>query len=180
MNLKNKWRFRSASTDFITKGMILIFVFIITLFGFNYLISGTLYAVDFWNMVSGVLTLIGSLIALVVFSRNAIIEGYYISTHDYTMATFYDDIEEDPNFSKKYHEINERYPNDAHARVKALEPIMSHYFYLNFKYYIDNMNWIEKFIIKLYSVFVVGKYSTYLELSRARRRNWFDSNGDFE
>ncbi|GAB6697540.1 hypothetical protein BOVMAS02_14630 [Streptococcus uberis] len=180
MKLKLKLKSRSAATDFITKGIILIFVFIITLFGFNYLISGTLYAVEFWNMVSGVLALIASFIALIVFSRKAIIEGYYISSHDYTMATFYDEIEEDPNFAQTYYDINDKYPNDAHARVKALEPLMSHYFYLNFKYYIDNMNSIEKFIIKLYSVFVVGSYSTHLELSRARRRNWFDSNNDFD
>lgn len=180
MKLKNKWENRSVSSDFIIKGISFIVVFIILLFGFNYLISGTLYAVDFWNMVSGILQLIASFIAIIVFARKAIIEGYYISTHDYTMATFYDDIEEDPIFSQTYYDINDKYPNDAHARVKALEPMMSHYFYLNFNYYIDNMNWIEKFIIKLYSVFVVGSYSTHLELSRARRRNWFDSNNDFD
>lgn len=180
MKLKNKWGNRSVSSVFIIKGISFIVIFVILLFGFNYLISGTLYAVDFWNMVSGILQLIASFIAIIVFARKAIIEGYYISTHDYTMATFYDDIEEDPNFSKKYHEINERYPNDAQARVEELKPIMSHYFYLNFNYYIDNMNWIEKFIIKLYSVFVVGSYSTRLELSRARRRDWFDSNNDFD
>ena len=42
------------------------------------------------------------------------------------------------------------------------------------------MNWLEKFIICLYSVFTIGKFSLYMELSRARKRKWFGhSDNDF-
>ena len=176
MNLKIKqtWERKSFGTVFIAKGLFWIILFVVILFGFNHLISGTFYASEFWDMVGGVLALIAAFIALIVFSRRALIEGYYISSLDFAMATFDDEIEHDPDFSKRYHEINEKYADNNRERIKALEPLQEHYCYLCFKQYIEEMNWFEKFVICLYSAFTVGKFSINLELSRARRRNWFE------
>lgn len=179
MKIKQKWQRRSFATDFIVKGLFGIILFVVVLFSFNYAISGNLYASEFWDMIGGVLALIASFIALIVFSRRAIIEGYYLSAYDYVMATFYTDIENDPYYSKEYYDINKKYADDVRARLKALEPLQKHYFYCCFKEYIEQMNCLEKFVICLYSVFTVGSFSTYLELSRARRRNWFEDN-DFQ
>ncbi|HGA1225539.1 TPA: hypothetical protein ACIRGX_002107, partial [Streptococcus suis] len=177
---KQKWQRRSFATDFIVKGLFWIILFVVLLFSFNYAISGSLYASEFWDMIGGVLAFIASFIALIFFARRAIIEGYYISVHDCVMATFYTDIENDPYYSKTYHDINKKYADDVKTRLKALEPLQKHYFYCCFKEYIEQMNWLEKFVICLYSAFTVGSFSTHLELSRARRRNWFeDKDNDF-
>lgn len=180
LKIKQKWERRSFGTDFIAKGLFWIILFVVILFGFNYLISGNFYASEFWDMVGGVLALIAAFIALIVFSRRALIEGYYISSLDLAMAIFYDEIEHDPYFSKRYHEINEKYADNDIERVKALEPLQEHYCYICFKQYIEEMNWLEKFIICLYSVFTIGEFSLYMELSRARKRKWFGhSDNDF-
>ncbi len=180
LKIKQKWKRRSFGTDFIAKGLFWIILFIVLLFSFNYAISGNLYASEFWDMIGGVLALIASFIALIFFARRAIIEGYYISTWDCVMATFYTDIENDPNYSQTYHEINKKYADDVRARVKALEPIQKRYFYCCFQEYMEQLNWLERFVICLYSVFTVGSFSIHLELSRARRRNWFDdTDNDF-
>ena len=180
LKIKQKWERRSFGTDFIAKGLFWIILFVVILFGFNYLISGNFYASEFWDMVGGVLALIAAFIALIVFSRRALIEGYYISSLDLAMAIFYDEIEHDPYFSKRYHEINEKYADNDIERVKALEPLQEHYCYICFKQYIEEMNWLEKFIICLYNVFTIGEFSLYMELSRARKRKWFDhSDNDF-
>ena len=174
MKIKQKWEHRSFGTDFIAKGLFWIILFVVILFSFNYLISGNFYASEFWDMVGGVLALTAAFIALIVFSRRALIEGYYIGSLDLAMATFDDEIKHDPDFSKRYHEINEKYSDNVSELVKALEPLQEHYCYLCFKQYIEEMNWFEKFVICLYSAFTVGKFSINLELSRARRRNWFE------
>ena len=100
MKFKQKWQRRSFATDFIVKGLFWIILFVVLLFSFNYAISGSLYASEFWDMIGGVLAFIASFIALIFFARRAIIGGYYISVHDCVMATFYTDIENDPYYSK--------------------------------------------------------------------------------
>lgn len=176
LKIKQKWQQRSFGTDFIAKGLFWIILFVVILFSFNYLISGNLYASEFWDMVGGVLALIAAFIALIVFARRALIEGYYISSLDLAMATFYEEIEHDPYFSKTYHEINEKYADNNSERIKALEPLQARYCYLCFEQYIKEMNWLERYIICLYSAFTIGEFSLHMELSRARKRKWFDNN----
>ena len=79
-----------------------------------------------------------------------------------------------PYFSKTYQEINEKYADNNKERTKALEPLQARYCYLCFEQYIKELNWLERFIICLYSAFTIGEFSLYMELSRARKRNWFE------
>ena len=174
MKSKQKWELRSFGTDFIAKGLFWIILFVVILFSFNYLISRTLYASEFWDMVGGVLALIAAFIALIIFARRALIEGYYISSFDYVMSTFSTEVQKDESFSKLYHAILEKYDKDLFGLEKALQPLQTHFLNLCFKDYMENLNWLEKFVICLYSTFTVGKFSINLELSRARRRNWFE------
>lgn len=174
MKIKQKWERRSFGTDFIAKGLFWIILFVVILFGFNYLVSGNFYASEFWDMVGGVLSLIAAFIALIIFARRALIEKYYISSYDYVMSTFITEVQKNDDFSKLYHAIVEKYDKDLFGLEKALQPLQTHFLYLCFKDYMENLNLLEKFVICLYSAFTVGKFSINLELSRARRRNWFE------
>lgn len=176
MNLKIKqtWERKSFGTVFIAKGLFWIILFVVILFGFNHLISGTFYASEFWDMVGGVLALIAAFIALIIFARRALIEGYYISSYDQVMSTFSTEVQKYEDHSKLYHAILEKYDKDIFGRDKALQPLQTYFLNLCFKDYMENLNWLEKFVICLYSAFTVGKFSINLELSRARRRNWFE------
>lgn len=175
-----KWKSRSVGTDLIVKGIFGITVFMILLLGFNYCISGTLYAADFWTMISGVVTTLAAFIALIVFSRRAIIENLYLSTWDAVMATFYSDIENDDKLSEKYFELEKQYGDDIKGFFKAIEPMQRIYLIDCFKEYIDNLNILERLVINLYSLFTVGKFSSHLEVMRAIYRDWFtEVNPDF-
>ena len=120
------------------------------------------------------LTLIAAFIALIIFARRALIEGYYISSYDQVMSTFSTEVQKYEDHSKLYHAILEKYDKDIFGRDKALQPLQTYFLNLCFKDYMENLNWLEKFVICLYSAFTVGKFSINLELSRARRRNWFE------
>ena len=175
-----KWKNRSFATDLIFKGLGALFMFVIILLLFNFLISGNIYASDFWTMISGVITTIAAFIAIIVFARRAIIEGYYLSTLDYAMATFYAELENNKDLSQMYNSIKNRYNQKGDIPKKEWEELQEYYCYLCFKNYIDNMNSIEKLIICLYSYFTIADFSTHLELSRAARKEWFEnSHNDF-
>lgn len=173
-----KWKNQSFATDFIFKGLGAIFIFVIILLLFNFLISGNFYADRFWTTISGVITTIAAFIAMIVFARRAIIEGYYISTLDYAMATFYDELETNKELFQLYNSIKTKYDPKSDIFRKELEKLQAHYCYLCFKNYIHNMNSIEKLIICLYSYFTVADFSTSLELKKAVRKKWFDENYD--
>lgn len=115
---------------------------------------------------------------MIVFARRAIIEGYYISTLDYAMATFYDELETNKELFQLYNSIKTKYDPKSDIFRKELEKLQAHYCYLCFKNYIHNMNSIEKLIICLYSYFTVADFSTSLELKKAVRKKWFDENYD--
>lgn len=175
-----KWKSRSVGTDLIVKGILGIIVFIMLLLGFNYCISGTIYAADFWTMISGVVTTLAAFIALIVFSRRAIVENLYLSTWDAVMATFYRDIEKDVKLSEKYFELEKQYGDDTDGFFKSIEPMQRTYLINCFKDYIDNLNILERLVINLYSLFTVGKFSSHLEVMRAIYRDWFtEGNPDF-
>ena len=171
-----KWKNRSFATDFIFKGLGVIFIFITMLLLFNLLISGNFYADRFWTMVSGVITTIAAFIAIIVFARRAIIAGYYLSALDYAMATFYDELETNKELFQLYNSIRTKYNPKSDIFKKEFEELQAHYCYLCFKNYIHNMISIEKLIICLYSYFTIADFSTHLELRKASQKEWFEND----
>ena len=77
MKIKQKWQRRSFATDFIVKGLFCIILFVVLLFSFNYAISGSLYASEFWDMIGGVLAFIASLLATLLLRLLITTEGFF-------------------------------------------------------------------------------------------------------
>lgn len=101
-----RFQWRSVTADLLMKIIVIIILSFIALFAFNFLISGTIYAVNFWSMISSVITTFVALVALIIFLRNVIINNIYEVCLDMVGNEFYNSIlPYDEKLLEKYKEL---------------------------------------------------------------------------
>lgn len=176
-----KFQHRSVTADLLIKIIAVIVVSFITLFLFNYLISGTFYAVDFWSMISGVITTVAAIVALIVFLRNIIINNLYEICNDYVGNEFYRIIARDEILLKEYKKLEKKYEGisdetklEHNSTYMSELDVLYRKCYINaFEYYLKEMWWLGKLVIKIHSFILSGNFSLHMEYMRAYRRDWF-------
>lgn len=180
-----RFQWRSTTADLLLKIILIIIVSFIVLFLFNFLISGNIYAVDFWSMISSVITTLVAFVALIIFLRNVIINNIYEACWDMVGNEFYNSIlPNDKELIKKYKKLEKKYKDVkddekfAHDSdyMKELDVLYRECYINAFKDYLEEMWWLGKFVLKLHGFIITGDYSLHMEYMKAFRKDWFEGN----